>query len=94
MNKEKIIDQVFDDLIKAEILRKNEKIEICNASRFKYAYVIYDLHHGRNVETIHNYLKDKNIIPIGRFGEWEYFNMDKAIISGKQSAETVIEGSI
>ncbi len=24
---------------------------------------------------------------MGRFGEWEYLNMDKAILSGKRAAE-------
>jgi UDP-galactopyranose mutase len=64
-------------------------MEVCKTSTFKYAYVIYDLDHKKNVEIIHDYLKKSNIIPIGRFGEWEYLNMDKAILSGKNAASRV-----
>jgi UDP-galactopyranose mutase len=41
------------------------------------------------VRIIHDYLERSNIIPIGRFGEWEYFNMDKAILSGKDAAKRI-----
>jgi UDP-galactopyranose mutase len=34
-------------------------------------------------------LKSNRIIPMGRFGEWEYHNMDKAILSGKKAAESL-----
>ena len=44
---------------------------------------------GSNVEIIHDYLKNNNIIPIGRFGEWEYYNMDKALLSGKNAASRI-----
>jgi len=29
------------------------------------------------------------IYPIGRFGEWEYFNMDKALLSGRNAASRI-----
>ena len=63
-------------------------IDVCKSLKFKYAYVIYDLNHNKNVNIIHRYLRKNNIIPIGRFGEWEYYNMDKTIISGKNAVIT------
>jgi protoporphyrinogen oxidase len=64
-------------------------VEVCQASSYRYAYVIYDLDHRRNVSEVHRYLKENHVIPIGRFGEWEYYNMDKAIMSGKRAAEAL-----
>jgi UDP-galactopyranose mutase len=75
--------------MKTDIITERDEMEVCEASTFKYAYVIYDLDHKKNVGIIHDYLKKSNIIPIGRFGEWEYFNMDKAILSGKNAASRV-----
>ena len=86
---EEIKKQVLEDLVKAKIITENDEIEICTAIDFKYAYVIYDLYQRKNVKVIHEYLVAHNIIPIGRFGEWEYYNMDKAILSGKNAGEKV-----
>jgi len=83
---ERIRDRVVEDLTETEIITGGDEIEVCDTSAFKYAYVIYDLDHTKNVGIIHDYLEGNNVIPIGRFGEWEYFNMDKAILSGKDAA--------
>jgi UDP-galactopyranose mutase len=88
-NLEEITDIVLDDLVKINILNENEKVEVCDSSIFQYAYVIYDMNHQKNVTEIHKYLLENNIIPIGRFGEWEYFNMDKAIQSGKNGINRI-----
>jgi protoporphyrinogen oxidase len=86
INTEMIRDQVMEDLTETEIITERDEIEVCDVSTSKYAYVIYDLDHKKNVGIVHDYLESINIIPIGRFGEWEYFNMDKAILSGKEAA--------
>jgi UDP-galactopyranose mutase len=88
---EKAKERVLQDLIKVNLVTEDDEIELCEAKDFKYAYVIYDLDHRKNVKIIHNYLVEHNIIPIGRFGEWEYYNMDKAIQSGKNAAGKIKE---
>ncbi len=80
-------EKVRAGLVDAEILRENDKLEVFDALDFKYAYVVYDLNHRRNVNLIQTYLKTLGASPIGRFGEWEYLNMDKSILSGKRAAE-------
>jgi protoporphyrinogen oxidase len=82
-------EKVIQDLIKTNIISEEDEIDICEAKDFKYAYVIYDLDHRKNIKVIHDYIIAHNIIPIGRFGEWEYFNMDKTILSGKNAAEKI-----
>ena len=81
--------KVLKDLASTNLITDSDEITVCEAIDFKYAYVIYDLHHRKNVKVIKDYLVAHNIIPIGRFGEWEYYNMDKAIQSGKQAAEAL-----
>ncbi|MCW4051481.1 MAG: FAD-dependent oxidoreductase [Candidatus Bathyarchaeota archaeon] len=85
-------DTVLQDLVKANIIRDDDEVEVSDTADFKYAYVIYDLHHTENVKIIRDFLDSINIIPIGRFGEWEYYNMDKAILSGRRAAEKLNEG--
>ena len=89
MDLEETKKRVQEDLVKADLLTEDDKIDVCMAKDFKYAYVIYDLYHRKNVKVIHDYLIAHNIVPIGRFGEWEYYNMDKAILSGKNAVENI-----
>jgi len=80
-------EKVREGLINAEILRDDDALEVFDALDFKYAYVVYDLQHRRNVNLIQTYLNSLKISSMGRFGEWEYLNMDKSILSGKRAAE-------
>ena len=89
MNLEDTKRKVLEDLASTNLITESDEITVCEALDFKYAYVIYDLNHNKNVKVINDYLVAHNIIPIGRYGEWEYYNMDKAILSGKQAAETL-----
>ena len=91
MDHEETKKRVLQDLVKTKLITERDEIDVCEGMDFKYAYVIYDLDHRKNVKVIHDYLIANNIIPIGRYGEWEYFNMDKAILSGKEAAEKVKE---
>lgn len=89
ISKENIIERVVEDLIKANILFPDDKIVVSDVADLKYAYVIYDKNHRKNVKKIHDFLRKNNIFPCGRFGEWEYFNMDHSITSGKKTAEEI-----
>lgn len=51
-----------------------------------HAYVIFDANRDKSVSTILSYLDTAGIISIGRFGRWEYYNMD---ICMKQCIDTV-----
>ncbi|WP_298287501.1 NAD(P)-binding protein [uncultured Lutibacter sp.] len=44
-----------------------------------FSYVIQDTHTREQILEIKNYLSNFNIYLLGRFAEWEYYNMDKAI---------------
>ena len=88
-SKGNIIDRVIADLIKAKILNKDDEIVVSDVRDIKYAYIIYDLDHRKNVGIIHSFLNKHSIYPCGRFGEWEYFNMDHSIMSGKRAADNI-----
>jgi len=92
LNIDEIKQDVMEGLITTKILEENDELEVCDISHFKYAYVIYDLNHKKNVGTIHTFLRKNNIIPIGRYGEWEYLNMDKSIMSGRKATTELNEG--
>jgi UDP-galactopyranose mutase len=87
-----ILNRVKRQLTDAGICNRGDKIVLKKVLKLDYAYVIYDRQHRKKVDLIHRYLKMNNILPVGRFGEWEYLNMDAAILSGKQAADTINRG--
>ncbi|HTQ80177.1 MAG TPA: hypothetical protein VMM92_09280, partial [Thermoanaerobaculia bacterium] len=73
------------------ILDPGDRIELIHTEEISPAYVIYDLDHQRNVSLIRGWLKENGIWTVGRFGEWQYFNMDHSMRSGKTAAEEILK---
>ena len=87
VNKNKLAGRVIDDLIKAGILEKKDKIEVINTFDIKNAYVIFDKNRKPVINKIHKYLKSVDIIPCGRYGDWAYHWSDESILSGKKAVK-------
>jgi len=86
MSDKEIIERTVEDLDKLGIITKDEVV-LTAVYRFKYAYVIYDLNYNENLKTVFNYLKMAGIDSIGRFGSWEYANMDAVVKMVKKYVE-------
>lgn len=76
-----------DGLLKSGFINKDNEVMSFTLKRFPYAYVIYDLHHKRNMNVIRKYFSEKGILLNGRFGNFEYWNMDRVIRESKNLAE-------
>ena len=83
MNNKKIIKSIYFGLKKLNFCKNFSDINFHQVKKFKYAYVIYDLNHRKNVDTILSYFKTKNIYHAGRLGSWEYLNSDQVIYQAK-----------
>ncbi len=53
----------------------------------KYANVIFNENIDKMRDAVLDYLKQKEIIPVGRFGEWDYYWSDQSLLSGKKISE-------
>jgi UDP-galactopyranose mutase len=97
-SRETLIQQSLEDLSRVGILKEQEtrltsdggRVLVAEAMTLNPAYIIYDLRHRENTQTIRDYLGGLDIIARGRFGEWEYLNMDHVILSGKDAAESAL----
>lgn len=47
----------------------------------EHAYVVFDQNYSSAVKSIKSHLNEMGIETLGRFGEWEYYNMDVCIKS-------------
>lgn len=87
----RLIEETFFGLCRVGILTPQEakpveqggRVRVAQVVTLDPAYIIYDLNHRKNVNTLFKYLETLKIKTRGRFGEWEYMNMDHAILSGK-----------
>ena len=83
---EKLVERVVKDLMDAGIIRADDEVEVKSVLVLNPAYVIYNHTHRSDVDGLHRFFEENHIFPCGRFGEWEYLNMDHSILSGKKTA--------
>ena len=71
--------KIADGMAAIGFAKKPEDVAFIDIIREKYAYVIYDLHHSENMEYIRRFYTNEGIILHGRFGNFEYWNMDRIL---------------
>lgn len=79
-----LTQKVIEGLQNIGFIDDVDDVNFTDLKRFEYAYVIYDLKHRQNMDKIKEYFNSKNIYLNGRFGSFEYLNMDAII---RQSLE-------
>jgi UDP-galactopyranose mutase len=85
-----LLAKTISGLKRARVLEDDDRIELEHMQAIEPAYVIYDLAHARNVDIIRSWLAENGITIAGRFGEWQYANMDHAMRSGMNAARAAI----
>ena len=80
-----LIDQMSDEDIEQRIIAGLKRIAFIDSEsdinfiqchRVDHCYIIYDLDHCQNMDQIIQFFQEEEVILHGRFGEWEYINMD------------------
>lgn len=86
---QELIDRCVEDCIKVGLFTQDDKLITANLVDMPYAYVVYDHARKQSVETIRQWLSERDIILAGRYSEWEYYNSDHAFLAGKKAAEAI-----
>jgi UDP-galactopyranose mutase len=84
-----LIELCLRDCIRVGLLRDDDRVIATHEADIPYAYVVDDAARARNVKTIHQWLAMVDIVPAGRFGEWQHDGADHAFIAGRKAADTV-----
>ncbi len=90
-----LVDQTLQGLVSVGLVDKDAIRPVASGGRLRVAevvtldpaYVIYDLDHAENTGFLKDWLRARDIETRGRFGEWEYFNMDHSILSGRAAID-------
>ncbi|MDR2087640.1 MAG: NAD(P)-binding protein [Dysgonamonadaceae bacterium] len=59
-----------------------------------YAYVVFDENYRKSTSIIKDYLHEKQFHTLGRFGEWQYYNMDICIKKAMELREFLLSQEI
>lgn len=90
---EELTQKVIEGLETIGFIDSKDDVNFTDLKRFEYAYVIYDLKHRQNMDAIKEYFAKQGIYLNGRFGSFEYLNMDAIIKQSKNLAEKVLKNS-
>ncbi len=91
LSEEKLKEKIRSGLLDIGFIKKPEDGEFVNITRHPYAYVLYDLKHQKNMELIREYYGSQGIYLHGRFGNFEYWNMDRVLREGKNLAGRILK---
>jgi UDP-galactopyranose mutase len=84
-----LIERCIRDAIRVGFIREDDPILCAHVVDLPFAYVVYDHARVSNIATIKQWLSKHDVILVGRYSEWEYFNSDHAFLAGKRGAEEV-----
>ena len=92
LSEEELMSTLLGDL---EVLKIVNRCDIIDTSlrKFEYAYVVYDLMHRKNTDSVLRYIAGMGIDCCGRFAEFEYINMDKTVEHSMHLAKKINEAS-
>lgn len=91
IDREGIVDRVREDLIRTGALPAEAPVVTSATHDIRYGYCVFDFHRSESLRVIHAWLDRHDIVPTGRYGLWEYFWSDQAIVSGFESAARAVE---
>jgi len=72
-------ERIIADLNAIDFIQDASDVNFIDIKRFEYAYVIYDMNHRNNMDTLLEYFRGEGVDLLGRFGSFEYLNMDAVI---------------
>ena len=81
-----VVDEVIDGLNE---LGFDLNVEVCGVWNWDFAYIVYNHHYAETLKKLRGFLRDHRIIPFGRFGNWEYLNMDAVWKRAKELASVL-----
>ena len=72
-------EEIRRGLVSIGFAKNGGDVEFIDITKYQYAYVVYDVEHTANMEFVRNFYQRNGIFLNGRFGNFEYWNMDKIL---------------
>ncbi len=76
IDSEKLVSEVVNGLVRSKLIDNESRVILSKVWVWKDAYIIYDRKRSAILKSIKPSLEEKGIFLHGRFGSWDYLNMD------------------
>jgi protoporphyrinogen oxidase len=86
-----LMEKAADGLKDCGILTEEDEILFRDLINIPYAYVIFDRHRRESLPVLQEFLRQRDIFSVGRYGGWEYLSMEESILAGRGAAEEISE---
>lgn len=83
MDADSLTEHVIESIERMGIATR-EDIILSECRTIPYGNVVFDLGMLERRAVVRDYLKSQQIVPIGRFGEWDYLWSDQSLMSGRK----------
>jgi len=83
LSEEGLIEHVTEAVEKMKLASKGDILAV-DYRELPYANVVFDHGMTRRRDCVLDFVKSKGIVPVGRFGEWDYLWTDQSFLSGKK----------
>lgn len=91
LTEEELKDKIAEGLLKIGFAKEKEDVEFIDLTDYEYAYVIYDINHSDNMKYIRDFYSKEGIYLNGRFGNFEYWNMDRILRESLELVDRIFE---
>jgi protoporphyrinogen oxidase len=81
--------QVIAGMAAAGLLRRDEVL-LTDRSEVRHAYVVFDQDYAARRAAIFAWMSSVDLVPLGRFGRFEYDNSDQCVIRSRALAEELL----
>jgi protoporphyrinogen oxidase len=86
LSDDELVKHVLDGLIGYGLVPETHPVVFSNVQRLEYAYVVYTVGYEKNVESLRSWTEDQNVFIHGRFGAFEYLNVDGCVVRSLEMA--------
>ncbi len=76
---EALIEHVVGHADRLGVFRRSD-VRLSRVARTRYAYVVFDRTHRRNLDLVNAYADRIGLRLLGRFGQFDYINTDQVIL--------------
>jgi len=81
--------EVLTGMETAGLLRRDEVL-FTDRSQVPHAYVVFDHEYSRRRSSALGWLESEGLVPLGRFGRFEYDNSDQCVIKARELAKELL----
>lgn len=81
--------ETIEGLVRAGLIRRDEVL-FSDRSETRQAYVVFDHEYAQRRRTALDWLTSHDLIPLGRFGRFEYDNSDQCVIKARELATSLL----